>query len=192
MALLDNMPFLPEHKKNEVVGITYNVVNVAGEAGDASPSTPIGVNLPNSNWIRVVHGSKSVSLGNIVEAYDRAGGSGILTEFAHDDQEMEMSKTHAALAGKLHTAMHEVIGHASGKLEEGIGEPKQTIKEYSSTLEEGRADLVALYFMLDEKGDLTDSHSNSRTRRQKRRQRRRERPAMRRANRAAKLSARAS
>lgn len=147
----DNMPFLPEHKKDEVVGITYNVVNVAGEAGDASPSTPIGVNLPNSNWIRVVHGSKSVSLGNIVEAYDRAGGSGILSEFAHDDQEMEMSKTHGALAGKLHTAMHEVIGHASGKLEEGIGEPKQTIKEYSSTLEEGRADLVALYFMLDEK-----------------------------------------
>ena len=147
----DHMPFMPEHKKDEVVGITYNVVSVAGEAGDASPSTPIGVNLPNSNWIRVVHGSKSVSLGNIVEAYDRASGGGILNEFAHDDMEMEMSKAHGALAGKLHTAMHEVIGHASGKLEEGVGEPKQTIKEYSSTLEEGRADLVALYFMLDEK-----------------------------------------
>ena len=147
----DNMPFMPQHKKSEVVGITYNVVNVAGEAGDASPSTPIGVNLPNSNWIRVVHGSKSVSLGNIVEAYDRASGGGILNEFAHDDLEMEMSQAHSALAGKLHTAMHEVIGHASGKLEEGVGEPKQTIKEYSSTLEEGRADLVALYFMLDEK-----------------------------------------
>jgi dipeptidyl-peptidase-3 len=76
---------MPEHKKDEVVGITYNVVSVAGEAGDASPSTPIGVNLPNSNWIRVVHGSKSVSLGNIVEAYDRASGGGILNEFAHDD-----------------------------------------------------------------------------------------------------------
>ena len=147
----DHMPFMPEHKKDEVVGITYNVVSVAGEAGDASPSTPIGVNLPNSNWIRVVHGSKSVSLGNIVEAYDRASGGGILNEFAHDDMEMEMSKAHGALAGKLHTAMHEVIGHASGKLEEGVGEPKQTIKEYSSTLEEGRADLVALYFMMDEK-----------------------------------------
>ena len=147
----DHMPFMPEHKKDEVVGITYNVVSVAGEAGDASPSTPIGVNLPNSNWIRVVHGSKSVSLGNIVEAYDRASGGGILNEFAHDDMEMQMSKAHGALAGKLHTAMHEVIGHASGKLEEGVGEPKQTIKEYSSTLEEGRADLVALYFMLDEK-----------------------------------------
>ncbi|MFZ8835506.1 MAG: dipeptidyl-peptidase 3 family protein [Flavobacteriales bacterium] len=147
----DNMPFMAEHKKKEVVGITYNVVNVAGEAGDASPSTPIGVNLPNSNWIRVVHGSKSVSLGNIVSAYDMASGSGMLSEFAHDDVEVARSESHGSLAGKLHTAMHEVIGHASGQLEEGVGEPKQTIKEYSSTLEEGRADLVALYFMMDEK-----------------------------------------
>ena len=147
----DHMPFMEAHKKKEVVGITYNVVNVAGEAGDASPSTPIGVNLPNSNWIRVVHGSKSVSLGNIVSAYDKASGGGLLSEFAHDDVEVARSESHGALAGKLHTAMHEVIGHASGKLEDGVGEPKQTIKEYSSTLEEGRADLVALYFMLDEK-----------------------------------------
>lgn len=147
----DHMPFMDAHKKKEVVGITYNVVNVAGEAGDASPSTPIGVNLPNSNWIRVVHGSKSVSLGNIVSAYDKASGGGLLAEFAHDDVEVARAESHGALAGKLHTAMHEVIGHASGKLEDGVGEPKQTIKEYSSTLEEGRADLVALYFMLDEK-----------------------------------------
>jgi len=147
----DNMPFMDEHKKKEVVGITYNVVNVAGEAGDASPSTPIGVNLPNSNWIRVVHGSKSVSLGNIVSAYDQASGGGLLSEFAHDDVEIARAESHGSLAGKLHTAMHEVIGHASGQLEEGVGEPKQTIKEYSSTLEEGRADLVALYFMLDPK-----------------------------------------
>lgn len=147
----DHMPFMEEHKKKEVVGITYNVVNVAGEAGDASPSTPIGVNLPNSNWIRVVHGSKSVSLGNIVSAYDQASGGGLLAEFAHDDVEVARSDSHSSLAGKLHTAMHEVIGHASGQLEEGVGEPKQTIKEYSSTLEEGRADLVALYFMLDPK-----------------------------------------
>ena len=147
----DHMPFMDAHKKEEVVGITYNVVNVAGEAGDASPSTPIGVNLPNSNWIRVVHGSKSVSLGNIVIAYDKASGGGLLSEFAHDDVEVARAESHGALAGKLHTAMHEVIGHASGKLEDGVGEPKQTIKEYSSTLEEGRADLVALYFMLDEK-----------------------------------------
>lgn len=147
----DHMPFDPAHKKDTVVGITYNVVNVAGEAGDASPSTPIGVNLPNSNWIRVMHGSKSVSLGNIVNAYDQAGGSGILEEFANDEEEVERTKAHAELAGKLHTAMHEVIGHASGRLEEGVGEPKATLKEYSSTIEEGRADLVALYYLLDPK-----------------------------------------
>ena len=147
----DHMPFMEEHKKEEVVGITYNVVNVAGEAGDASPSTPIGVNLPNSNWIREIHGSKSVSLGNIVGAYDKASGGGMLSEFAHDEVEMKRVKAHGALAGKLHTAMHEVIGHPSGKLEEGVDTPKETIKEYSSTLEEGRADLVALYFLLDEK-----------------------------------------
>lgn len=147
----DHMPFDPAHKKDSVVGITYNVVNVAGEAGDASPSTPIGVNLPNSNWIRVMHGSKSVSLGNIVNAYDQAGGSGILEEFANDAEEIERAKAHGELAGKLHTAMHEVIGHASGQLEEGVGEPKATLKEYSSTIEEGRADLVALYYLLDPK-----------------------------------------
>lgn len=147
----DHMPFMDAHKKDKVVGITYNVVNVAGEAGDASPSTPIGVNLPNSNWIRVVHGSKSVSLGNIVHAYDQAGGSGLLDEFAHDEQEIVRTESHGALAGKLHTAMHEVIGHASGQIEPGVGEPKATLKEYSSTIEEGRADLVALYFLLDPK-----------------------------------------
>ena len=146
-----NSPFLPEHKKETVVGITYNVVNVAGEAGDASPSTPIGVNLPNADWIRVQHGSKSVSLGNIVNAYDQASGSGMLSEFAHDEEEVERAKAHSEMAGKLHTAMHEVIGHASGKLEEGVGTPKQTVKEHASTLEEGRADLVALYFLLDQK-----------------------------------------
>ena len=147
----DHMPFLPAHKKKNVVGITYNVVNVAGEAGDASPSTPIGVNLPNSNWIRVLHGSKSVSLGNITEAYDRAGGSGLLQEFAHDAEEVALAEAHGDLAGKLHTAMHEVIGHASGQIEPGVGETKETLKEYASTIEEGRADLVALYFMLDPK-----------------------------------------
>ena len=97
----DHMPFMAEHKKEEVVGITYNVVNVAGEAGDASPSTPIGVNLPNSNWIRQVHGSKSVSLGNIVGAYDKASGGGMLSEFAHDEVEMKRVKAHSALAGKF-------------------------------------------------------------------------------------------
>jgi dipeptidyl-peptidase-3 len=144
-----NSPIMEQHKKPNVTGVTYKVVNVAGEAGDASPSTPIGVNLPNANWIRVLHGSKSVSLGNIVEAYDQASGSGMLDEFAHDAEEVERAKAHGAVAGKLHTALHEVVGHASGQIEEGVGTPKETIKEYGSTLEEGRADLVALYYMLD-------------------------------------------
>ncbi|HIP36209.1 MAG TPA: dihydrofolate reductase [Crocinitomix sp.] len=142
---------MDEHKKPNVKGVTYNVVNVAGESGDASPSTPIGVNLPNSNWIRATHGSKSVSLGNIVEAYNEAGGEGMLKEFAHDQEEIDRAIAHAKLASKLHTAMHEVIGHASGKINKGIGTPKETLKNYASTLEEARADLVALYFLLDEK-----------------------------------------
>jgi len=139
----DNSPFLPEHKKDSVVGVSYKVVNVAGEAGDASPSTPIGVNLPNSNWIRAQFGSKSVSLGNIVEAFDKAGGSGMLKEFVHDDKELKMAEKYGDVAGKLHTALHEVVGHASGDIEDGVGTPKETLKSYASTIEEGRADLVA-------------------------------------------------
>lgn len=147
----DNSPIMDEHKKKNVVGVSYKVVNVAGESGDASPSTPIGVNLPNSNWIRAEHGSKSVSLGNIVQAYNDAGGEGLLEEFAHDEEEIERAKKYGKLAGKMHTAMHEVIGHASGKLNPGVGTPKETLKNYSSTLEEARADLVALYYLTDQK-----------------------------------------
>jgi dipeptidyl-peptidase III len=147
----DNAPFLPQHKKEKVVGIVYNVVNVASEAGDASPVTPIGVNLPNADWIRMMHGSKSVSLGNIVEAYEKSSGSGLLEEFAHDQEEIDLAKKYGSFADKLHTALHEVIGHASGKLEDGVGSPKETISQYSNTLEEGRADLMALYFMMDPK-----------------------------------------
>ncbi len=147
----DNSSTPKEFKKEKVVGITYNIVNVAGEAGDASPQTPIGVNLPNANWIRATHGSKSVSLGNIEESYEKASGSSLLTEFAHDEEEVRMAKEHGALAGKLHTAMHEVIGHASGKINEGVGQPRETLKNYASTIEEGRADLVALYFVMDPK-----------------------------------------
>jgi len=126
-------------------------VNVAGEAGDASPSTPIGVNLPNANWIRTRHGSKSVSLGNIIEGYNNANGPGLLEEFAHDEEEVERGEQYGALAGKLHTALHEVIGHASGQLEPGMGTPSETLKNYRSPLEEARADLVSLYFILDPK-----------------------------------------
>lgn len=147
----DNSSTAKEHKKEKVVGITYNIVNVAGEAGDASPQTPIGVNLPNANWIRATHGSKSVSLGNIEDAYEKASGSSLLSEFAHDEEEIRMAKEYGGIAGKLHTAMHEVIGHASGKINDGVGQPRETLKNYASTIEEGRADLVALYFIMDQK-----------------------------------------
>ncbi len=143
----DRSPIKDEHKKKNVVGVSYKVVTVAGESGDASPSTPIGVNLPNANWIRKSHGSKSVSLGNIVEAYNNAGSSGLLEEFAWSEEEVKRSKEYGKLAGKLHTAMHEVIGHASGQINPGVGTPKETLKNYASTLEEGRADLVALYYI---------------------------------------------
>jgi dipeptidyl-peptidase-3 len=146
----DNSPIMDAHKKDSVVGVTYKVVNVASEAGDASPSTPIGVNLPNADWIREI-GSKSVSLGNIVSAYAQSGGSGFLEEFAYNEEEVARTREHGKLGDKLHTALHEVVGHASGKLNEGIGTPKETLKNYASALEEGRADLVALYFLMDEK-----------------------------------------
>ena len=125
----DNSTIMDEHKKKNVVGITYNFINVVGESGDASPSTPIGVNLPNALWIRKEHGSKSVSLGNIVDAYDKASGSGSLEEFCHDEEELARVKEHGDLAGKLHTALHEVIGHASGQLNPGVGTPKEDITE---------------------------------------------------------------
>ena len=159
----DNAPIMEEHKKDSVVGVTYKTVIVAGEAGDASPSTPIGVNLPNANWIRTEHGSKSVSLGNIINAYSHAGGSEKLDEFALTEEEKELSKEYGELADKLHTALHEVVGHASGKLNPGVGETKETLKNYASTLEEGRADLVGLYYLMDPKIEelgLTDSIEN--------------------------------
>ena len=147
----DNSPLMEEHKKDSVVGVTYKVVTVAGEAGDASPSTPIGVNLPNANWIRKEVGSKSVSLGNITEAYSNAGSSGRLKEFVHDDEELELEEMYGKIGDKLHTALHEVVGHASGQLNPGVGETKETLKKYASTLEEGRADLVGLYYLYNPK-----------------------------------------
>ncbi len=147
----DNSPLMEEHKKKNVVGVTYKVVNVAGEAGDSSPSTPIGVNLPNANWIRAAVGSKSVSLGNIIHAYNNAGSSGRLQEFVHDEEEEALEKEYGQIGDKLHTALHEVIGHASGQLNPGVGETKETLKTYASTLEEGRADLVGLYYLYNPK-----------------------------------------
>ena len=147
----DNSTIMDAHKKKNVVGISYNTVNVAGEAGDASPSTPIGINLPNANWIRANHGSKSISLGNILYAYGNAGSSGRLEEFAYSKEEIELEKKYGKDADNLHTALHEVIGHASGQIIEGVGTPKETLKNYASSLEEARADLVGLYFIVDKK-----------------------------------------
>ena len=147
----DNSTIMGAHKKKNVVGISYNTVNVAGESGDASPSTPIGINLPNANWIRANHGSKSISLGNILYAYGNAGSSGRLEEFAYSKEEIELEKKYGKDADNLHTALHEVIGHASGQIVEGVGTPKETLKNYASSLEEARADLVGLYFIVDKK-----------------------------------------
>lgn len=147
----DNSPLMPEHKKKKVVGVSYKVVEVASESGDAAPSTPIGVNLPNNNWIREMHGSKSVSLGNIIEAYNKAGGPALVEEFANDQEEINRANKYGAIAGKMHTALHEVVGHASGQINKGVGQPAETLQNYASTLEEARADLVGLYYILDQK-----------------------------------------
>ena len=148
----DNSPIPDPYKKQNVQGISAKVINVVVESGDAAPSTPIGINLPNANWIRAEHGSKSVNLGNVVHAYDQsAKQSGVLEEFALTPEEVDRAKKFGDVADNLHTDMHEVIGHASGKLKEGVGTPKETLKNYSSTLEEGRADLVALYYLMDPK-----------------------------------------
>jgi dipeptidyl-peptidase-3 len=147
----DNSPIHPEYKKKNVVGISAKVITVLTEAGDASPSTPIGINLPNTNWIRQQHGSKSVSLGNIIESYDKAASEGVIQEFAFDEEEIRLAKEYGPLAGKLNTDLHEVIGHASGQIKPGVAAPKQTLKNYASASEETRADLVALYYIMDQK-----------------------------------------
>ncbi|MBX7242878.1 MAG: dipeptidyl peptidase 3 [Bacteroidia bacterium] len=147
----DNSPIAPEHKKKDVVGISAKVITTVVESGGSAPSTPIGINLPNADWVRKMHGSKSVNLGNIVDAYNAAPASGMLEEFCFSPEEVTLAKAHNVMAGKLHTDMHEVIGHASGQINKGIGSPKETLKNYASTLEEARADLVALYYILDQK-----------------------------------------
>lgn len=144
-------PILDIHKKEDVKGISYKVITVIVEGGDAAPSTPIGINLPNSNWIRKEYGSKSVSLGNIVEAYNAASSGGSLDEFYYTKEEKARVKEYGKLAGKMHTALHEVIGHGSGQLEQGVATPSETLKNYRSSLEEARADLVSLYFLTDPK-----------------------------------------
>ncbi|HEY0961695.1 MAG TPA: hypothetical protein VGE69_04995 [Pseudomonadales bacterium] len=146
----NNSPLMDEHKKKDVTGIIGKAIRVVSESGDASPATPIGINLPNSGWIRAEHGSKSVSLSNITDAYN-ASDTGATAEFAFSEEELARYREHAELAGHLHTDMHEVIGHASGVVNPGVGTPSETLKQYASSLEEGRADLVALYYIMDPK-----------------------------------------
>ncbi len=147
----DNSTIDNKFKKKNVVGISAKVITVVVESGDASPATPIGINLPNATWIRKDYGSKSVNLGNIVYSYDESESEGELKEFAYSDEEVELSKKYGTLTDNLHTDMHEVIGHASGQILPGVGTPKQTLKNYASTIEEARADLVALYYLPDQK-----------------------------------------
>lgn len=148
----DNSPLMPEHKKKNVKGITAKAITVIMESGDAAPSTPIGINLPNADWIRKEHGSKSVSLSNIIESYNIAGAKGgVLNEFAVNDEVKNRIRKWGNLSSDLHTDMHECIGHASGQINPGVQTPDKTLKNYSSALEEARADLVGLYYALDSK-----------------------------------------
>jgi dipeptidyl-peptidase-3 len=148
----DHMPWKEEYRKPNVKGITANAIDVVIESGDAGPVTPVGINLPNDQEVREHHGSKSVSLSNIVEAYDKSTPTSFRKEFAWDDAEAARADEWSNLSQELLVNMHEVIGHASGRASDDLkGSPEQAIKQYYSALEEGRADLVALYFMADPK-----------------------------------------
>jgi dipeptidyl-peptidase-3 len=146
----DHMPWAERYRKPDVRGITANAIEVIVEIGDCGPVTPIGINLPNDQDVREREGSKSVSLSNVIEAYDRSTPPAMRTEFAWDAEEAARAKKWNVLAGELLVNMHEVIGHASGRVSESLkGKPQDALKEQYSALEEGRADLVALYFMPD-------------------------------------------
>jgi dipeptidyl-peptidase-3 len=145
-------PIADAFKKENVVGVNARVIEAVVAAGDSAPAMPSGVNLPNADWIRQDHGSKSVTLGNILEAYEAAArDNGVLEEFAASAREVSRARKHGALAQALLVDMHEVIGHASGKLREGVQDVSISLGHYGSTLEEARADLVALYFIVDPK-----------------------------------------
>lgn len=146
----DNSPVHLQYKKEKVVGVAAKVINVAMLGGDCYPSSPLGINLPNSNWIRKEFGSKSVTLANITNAIEIASqGNGFLEEFAADQVEVERIKKYETIADALHTDLHECVGHASGKLAPGTD--PNALKNYASALEEARADLFALYFIMDNK-----------------------------------------
>ena len=148
----DNSPVKPEFKKKEVKGVTAKVINVACIGGDCFPATPIGINLPNSNWIRKEYGSKSVTIANITDAYNMAAEESpksITNEFSYSDVEKALIKEHGSLTGNLHTDLHECLGHGSGQLLPGVS--ATALAEYNSTLEEARADLFGLYYIADKK-----------------------------------------
>lgn len=142
----DNSPTDARFKKGEVKGVTAKVITVAQLGGDCYPSTPIGINLPNADWIRKDHGSKSVTMDNITHAYDQASlGNGFLEEFCASQEEIDRIKKYGYKAGNIHTDLHECLGHGSGQLLPGTS--PEALKNYSSALEESRADLFALYYM---------------------------------------------
>ena len=148
----DHMPWDPQYRKEGVRGITANAIDVVVEIGDAGPVTPIGINLPNDQTVREQYGSKSVSLSNVIEAYDLSAPAAYRSEFTWDDAETARAEQWGSLAGDMTTNMHEVIGHASGQLSERLGGNAQPfLREQYSALEEARADLIALYFIADPK-----------------------------------------
>ncbi|MBN2635814.1 MAG: dihydrofolate reductase [Prolixibacteraceae bacterium] len=146
----DNSPVDPRFKKEKVKGVTAKVITAAMLGGDCYPSTPIGINLPNADWIRKEHGSKSVTIENITYAYDQASqGNGFLEEFTHSQEEIDRLKKYGFEADNLHTDLHECLGHGSGQLLPGVAGDE--LKAYGATIEEARADLFALYYMGDDK-----------------------------------------
>lgn len=146
----DNSPVDKAFKKDKVKGITAKVINAAILAGDLYPSTAIGINLPNSDWVRAEHGSKSVTIGNLTDAYNKAAkGNGFNDEFVYSKNEIELIDKYGDVCDDLHTDLHECLGHGSGKLLEGVD--GDSLKAYGSTIEEARADLFALYYLPDAK-----------------------------------------
>jgi dipeptidyl-peptidase-3 len=146
----DHMPWDPKYRKPQVTGVTACAIDVVIETGDAGPMTPVGINLPNDQEIRELHGSKSVSLSNVTEAYERSTPLEFRTEFAWDEEEVARAIKWTAFAAELTTSLHEVIGHGSGLVAEALrAAPDAALKEQFSTIEEARADLVALYFVAD-------------------------------------------
>ncbi len=158
----DHSPVDPRFKKSHVQGVTATVVNAAMLGGEEYPASAIGINLPNADWIRATHGSKSITIGNLTAAYNAAArGNGMRQEFIYDNDVITLLDSYGALCDDLHTDLHECLGHGSGQLLDNVS--PSALKQYHSTIEEARADLFALYFIADEKmielGILPDSNA---------------------------------